>query len=139
MKKVISVMLILISVATGYAQADLQITVKGVRGVDGSVRVGLFNHKRDFLKKIADGRSMQLTADSATAIFRNLPPGDYGISVFHDRNNNGKMDTNRIGIPSEGFAFGNNAMGLFGPPSFDKAKITIKDAPQKQLLLLKYF
>ena len=43
-----------------------------------------------------------------------------------------------VGIPKEGFAFGNNAMGTFGPPTFDKAKITVKK-DEKQVIDLKYF
>jgi uncharacterized protein (DUF2141 family) len=45
-----------------------------------------------------------------------------------------------MGIPKEGFGFGNNAMGMFGPPSFDEAKVNIKDkSPAKQSVKLKYF
>ena len=44
-----------------------------------------------------------------------------------------------VGIPKEGFAFGNNAMGTFGPPSFDKAKVTLKSNTEKQLIEMKYF
>jgi uncharacterized protein (DUF2141 family) len=34
---------------------------------------------------------------------------------------NGKLDTNRLGIPTEGYGFSNNARNLFGPPSFAAA------------------
>ena len=35
--------------------------------------------------------------------------------------------------------FGNNALGSFGPPSFEKAKIKIADQDVKQDIKLKYF
>jgi uncharacterized protein (DUF2141 family) len=31
---------------------------------------------------------------------------------------NGKLDTNRLGIPREGYGFSNDAKGWLGPPSF---------------------
>ena len=30
-----------------------------------------------------------------------------------------------MGIPKEGYGFSNNAAGLFGPPSFDKATVQL--------------
>lgn len=123
----------------GMAQAPLHVTVKGIKYSEGEIRVGLFADERDFLKKIIAGKTVVAKGDSVTVAFENLPPGAYAVSVFHDRNWNGKLDTNVLGIPKEGFAFGNNAMGLFGPPSFDKAKVTIDTTPVRQVLNLKHF
>ena len=52
------------------------------------------------------------------------PPGDYALSVIHDENGNGRLDT-RLGIPREGFAFSNNPRIWFGPPSFTAARFTL--------------
>ena len=54
--------------------------------------------------------------------FENISPGDYAISVMHDANENNELDSNAFGIPKEGFGFSNDVMGMFGPPSFEKAK-----------------
>lgn len=123
----------------GMAQAPLHVTVKGIKYPEGEIRVGLFADERDFLKKALAGKTVAVNADSVTVAFENLAPGAYAVSIFHDRNRNGKLDTNALGIPKEGFAFGNNAMGLFGPPSFDKAKVTIDSMPVRQVLNLKHF
>jgi len=48
----------------------------------------------------------------------NLPPGKYALRYFHDKNMNGNLDTNKMGIPTEGYGFSNNAYGLFGPKPF---------------------
>ncbi len=53
----------------------------------------------------------------ATVLWENLPPGDYGVAAIHDENRNAKLDRNLIGIPKEGFGFGNNPhVGLSAPP-----------------------
>jgi uncharacterized protein (DUF2141 family) len=66
-----------------------------------------------------------------TVTIDSLPPGDYAFGIFHDENQNNEIDKNWMGIPSEGFAFSNNAMGSFGPPSYTQAKFTI---PEKSII-----
>lgn len=51
----------------------------------------------------------------------NVPPGKYAIAVFHDANEDGKINYNMVGIPVEGYGFSNNARKTFGPPSFSQA------------------
>jgi uncharacterized protein (DUF2141 family) len=101
--------------------------------------VAIFDNEKYFLKNPTHGKVVLVTAGSVTVTFDDISPGYYGISVFHDRNMNGKLDTNRVGIPVEGFAFGNNAMGLFGPPSFEKAKVHVERSAVRQSLKLRYF
>jgi uncharacterized protein (DUF2141 family) len=54
--------------------------------------------------------------------FLDIPPGTYALAVIHDENRNGQLDTNRLGIPKEGYGFSNDAKGFFGAPSFSAAK-----------------
>jgi uncharacterized protein (DUF2141 family) len=122
------------------AQGKLEVTVKNIKKAKGTIRVGLFTNEKDFLKKAAEGKVVKAnSAEEVTVVFENLKPGDYAISVIHDENENGELDKNIMGIPKEGFAFGNNAMGTFGPPSFEKAKITLGSTTDKQTISLKYF
>lgn len=140
MKKVIMLLTIIVA-ATGscYSQGNLEVTVENIRNTTGSIRVGLFDSEETFLEKAVVGKVVKATADKVTVIFENIKPGEYGLSVIHDENENGDIDSNAVGIPKEGFAFGNNAMGMFGPPSFEKAKVTIlKEKVVQQVLKLKY-
>ena len=50
----------------------------------------------------------------------NLRPGKYAVRYYHDENMNGKMETNLVGKPTEGYGFSNNVIGKFGPPPFEK-------------------
>lgn len=49
---------------------------------------------------------------------KNIQPGTYGLRFYHDENENGKLDANRFGIPSENYGFSNNATGVMGPPKY---------------------
>jgi uncharacterized protein (DUF2141 family) len=130
---------LLISVVAAVGQTRLEVTVTKIKEHKGSIRVGLFSNEKDFLKMAVTGKIVKADADQVTIVFENLKPGEYAMSVIHDENGNGELDSNSFGIPKEGFGFGNNVMGMFGPPSFDKAKIILKDQNSTQVIELKYF
>ena len=56
----------------------------------------------------------------------------YTAAIFHDVNNNGKLDKNLLGVPTEPYGFSNNARSKWGPPKYDTAKFQLN---QDQLLL----
>lgn len=69
--------------------------------------------------------SVKITKRLAEAVFENIPYGKYAISVYHDEDGDGELDTNFIGIPSEDVAASNGAKGSFGPPSFQEAAFDV--------------
>ncbi len=118
--------------------ASIEVNVTNIKSKKGFIRVGLFTNEKDFLKNAAEGKVVRISGEEVTVVFENLKAGDYALSVIHDENENGELDSNTFGIPKEGFAFGNNSMGTFGPPSFDKAKVEVREQPVKQVIKLKY-
>ena len=120
-------------------QGSIEVVVTNIKEMKGHIRVGLFDNDADFLEKAIAGKVVKVEGGTATVRFDNLTNGDYAVSVIHDENSNEELDTNFMGIPKEGFAFGNNAMGTFGPPSFDKAKVNVSDNAVQQKITLKYF
>jgi uncharacterized protein (DUF2141 family) len=122
-----------------YGQGTLEVTVDGIRETRGTIWIGLFTSETDFPHKATEGKIVEIRGNSVHVVFTNLRVGDYALSVFHDANQNGKLDKNSLGIPKEGFGFGNNAMGTFGPPSFNKAKVVIDNGGiAKQVIHVKY-
>lgn len=67
---------------------------------------------------------IDVAGGQSSVTFDNLPAGDYAMKAFHDVNGNGKMDTNPFGMPTEPYAFSNNAVGNFGPASWERAKFS---------------
>lgn len=53
------------------------------------------------------------------------PPGRYAVAVHHDANANGKMDSNFLGIPKEGYAVSNDARPKFRAPRFSEAEVSV--------------
>ena len=117
---------------------SLEVTVKNIKEAKGTIRVGLFDNEKDFLEKAVVGKVVKASGIEVTVLFENLKPGDYGLSVIHDENENGELDKNIVGMPKEGFAFGNNSMGMFGPPDFEKAVVHLNGQKVVQVISLKY-
>jgi uncharacterized protein (DUF2141 family) len=56
-----------------------------------------------------------------------LPAGEYAVQVLHDENDNGKLDTNFMGMPTEGYGFSNNPQ-VMRRAHFDEAKFPLGEA-----------
>ena len=125
-------LLILVCLMIGswtYAQqSDLIVEVSNISTTDGRMRASLFSKPDSYLKDAEwDADTIIYNQESVQILFKNLPAGEYAISVYHDQNNNGKLDANFMGIPSEPYAFSNNAPSRFGPAKYEDAKFTITD------------
>lgn len=139
MKNTILLSILLMSIIIpATAQHSLEVTVKNIKEAKGSIQVAVFNSEKEFLEKPFQGKIVKATGSEVTVVFEGLPAGDYAVSVIHDENGNGKLDRNFVGMPYEGFGFGNNAMGSFGPPDFSEAKVTIQDKNLKHEVSLRY-
>ncbi|MDZ4715385.1 MAG: DUF2141 domain-containing protein [Cytophagales bacterium] len=110
------------------AQNSIQVIIDEVKNDQGAIIVGIFSDQETFLKKPIIGKTVRAAAGQVVVLFDNVPAGEYAVSVIHDTNENGKLDSNFFGIPTEGFGFSNDAMGMFGPPSFDKARVAVSSS-----------
>ncbi|MBS1555461.1 MAG: DUF2141 domain-containing protein [Bacteroidetes bacterium] len=124
--KILSLFFLLALVETTQAQR-LVVRVENIKDDKGQIGVALYNTEVDFMKKQFAGKFAPAKKEGVEVVFENLPAGEYAISIMHDSNANGKIDTNFMGIPKEGYGFSNNVMGSFGPPSFEKAKFKLTD------------
>jgi uncharacterized protein (DUF2141 family) len=102
----------------------IRVEISGLRSDKGKVMCALFSSAGDFPKR-ADKAVMRsaatIASGHAVCEFSGIATGTYAVSVIHDENSNGRLDTNFIGIPREGVGASNNAKGHFGPPKFDAA------------------
>jgi uncharacterized protein (DUF2141 family) len=109
-----------------YGQHTVELTIRGIEKVQGSVLVAVYNSEESFMKKRIASKKVNVKGKEVTLVFEGISSGEYAISTFHDANGNNKLDTNFLGIPHEPYGFSNDARGSFGPPSFEKAKVKIE-------------
>jgi uncharacterized protein (DUF2141 family) len=118
----------LLLAASQAGAADLTIHVDDVKAAGGRIEVAVYNSAGAFLKTATGAAGTAASTDANTVVVKDLPAGDYAFAVFHDANSNGKLDKNLLGIPTEDYAFSNNALGRMGPPSFEQARFTLPAA-----------
>jgi uncharacterized protein (DUF2141 family) len=117
----------------------VDVTVTGVRNDAGHVRVAVCT-RHDFLQPFCEhNASVRARAGSVTVRVPNVPPGAYAVQAWHDENDNGKIDTNFLGIPREGIGFSRDAPFRFGPPSFSDAAFRLGPDGGAVALKLRYF
>lgn len=106
--------------------AVLTLTITDIKNTRGIMSVGLYNSENSYNQ---DGRIAgilaEVSGDKVVISYDGLPEGDYAIKLYHDVDSNGKMNTNLFGIPSEPYAFSNNAKGKMGPAPWVKSKFQI--------------
>lgn len=101
----------------------LTVRTGGLESAEGLVVCAVYDSADSFLgDRTVRGTRLPAEGSEAAWTIGELPPGDYAVSCYHDRNANGKLDRNAVGIPTEPYGFSNDARGSFGPPRFRKVR-----------------
>ncbi|RNC79618.1 MAG: DUF2141 domain-containing protein [Balneola sp.] len=114
-----------------------KLQIEGLKKAEGEIRIAMFNSKDSYTKDPI--HAVVITVDSTLVEWEvdGLPFGEYAIAVYHDKNENGKLDTNFLGIPKESYGFSNNARGRFGPASWDDAQFVVTKEEEIHLIKIK--
>jgi uncharacterized protein (DUF2141 family) len=92
--------------------ANLQVDVKDERRSNCQVYVAVYRHPRTWLsEKPFRFEKNEMKAGFGTVQVMNLPPGKYAILAYCDKNGNGKLDENLLGVPKEPYGFSNGKPG----------------------------
>lgn len=104
---------------------DLTVQLTDIRATTGLVTLALV----DAAGYAGRARPVQATGgpvagDTQTFVFAGVAPGRYAVMVTHDENGNGRLDTNMLGMPTEGYGFSNNPR-VMRKPTFDEAAFDV--------------
>lgn len=127
MNRLIAVAGIITLFASSAFAEDLHVTLSPVKGTEGQMFYALYNSEASF--KASDSAYQSGTAPvqmGKTEIdLTNITPGDYAFTAFQDLNNNGILDTDLFGRPTEPFGISNITGTLWSFPKWDDVKFTI--------------
>jgi len=114
-----------------FAEQDcpgIHVKILDIRNSIGTVACALFESPdgfpSEFLHSATNVMIIKIRKAQARCDFMDIPPGTYAMVVIHDENMNGKLDTNALGIPKEGYGFSKDAKKFLGTPSFSAASFT---------------
>lgn len=125
LSKWIIVLISFLAGANAYSQHKLTVTISNIQSNTGELYVGLFNDADKFPEKDKTYKYVIVQAMKGTvSVSFDVSDGSYAVSVFHDANENGLLDTNFLGAPTEYYGFSNNARSLFSAPTFRDCEIS---------------
>lgn len=111
--------------ASAGAAAALLVSVENITQEQGTLMIAIFRGEDAYKNNVpVSAASEKIEGDTVTASFT-LEPGEYGIKLYQDVNDDGKLNTGAFGIPTEPYGFSNNAPVRFGPPGWAAAMFEV--------------
>jgi len=95
---------------------NIKVVVENIKSTDGKIMIGIGDMKDMVNMK---GSMVEITGESVSSGFCDLPLGKTNVYVFHDANGNNNLDLGKNGIPLEGCAISEAVI------TEDEAEITI--------------
>ncbi len=105
---------------------SIKVTVSNIKSNEGTIEIGLYKSKENFLRKTYKAIRIKANKTGVHVLFENIEPGEYAISLYHDEDENKKLNT-FLKIPIEPYGVSNNAKGRFGPPQWENARFNVED------------
>lgn len=126
---VLSAVLLLVNLHTiAFAQSScngIHVKILDIKNSTGMIACALFKSPEGFpveyLRFATNIMAIKVRDKQARCDFQDIAPGMYALVVAHDENMNGKLDTNWLGVPTEGYGFSNDVKVWLSAPSFSAA------------------
>jgi len=129
----------LVAIAGSGPSPSINVEFAGVRSERGMLHLCLTKNPSHFPACDGDADAVKATvrASAREVNLAVVEEGNYALSVIHDENGNGRLDTT-LGIPKEGFGFSRNPPIGFGPPSFERVRFHAEAGASRQVVRLRY-
>lgn len=138
----ISLLFPLLSLLAGISRPPrepLALTVTNLKDTRSPIVVGVFRKDDPFTKKTFKNYTLDPAGAAAPTLFIDgLPYGEYAIALFQDRNGDGKLNTNLLGIPKEPYGFSNNVRPRLSAPKYQQCRFTYSEHDNHLYLQLLY-
>ena len=76
---------------------------------------------------------VSINSGVASCEFKDIAAGTYAVSVFHDENDNKKLDKNFVGMPLEGYGVSNNIRHMMSAPEFKESSFQVNGEVDKNI------
>lgn len=123
------------------AKASVELSLSSSAAAEGSIRLAVFDCPRAFARDESRfGEVLSLSEGSSPSIRLRLPPlaaGTYAIAVYHDLNNNGRLDRNMFGIPTEPYGFSKEPANKWQKPTWEDIATPITPSTKQLSIALK--
>ena len=136
MKKIIYTLCFILAASVAEA-AIIIINISAIQPIAGQLSMALdtqHTYDKDNKSDSFFTARKTVSADTQQMIIKDVSPGRYAISIFHDANDNSVLDSNLFGVPTEAYGFSNNIVGHFGKPNFEQTSFVVGSGQQTVVL-----
>ena len=112
------------------ATGAVDVQVVGARNENGKVLIAVYDSDSTFNNRQLATLKKAVPVSNGKASWQielSRLPKEFAVAAFHDENNDGQLNRNPLGIPSESYGFSRDARGLTGPPSYKQAAMKRPD------------
>jgi uncharacterized protein (DUF2141 family) len=103
------------------ANAQLQIKISGLIHVPSKVYVAVYNSAENFLtEQRFRSYVLEVQGTDQQWLVKDLPDGEYAVSVYQDLNGNARLDRGVFRQPTEPFGFSKAKHPFFKAPDFQQ-------------------
>jgi len=116
----------------------LTVQIENIQTQEGKLAIAIFDSAEEFPDATYAVQKVMHEVDDTkmTSVqFQNLPAGTYSVAIYHDVNNNGKLDTNWLGIPKEPYGFSGDFSSKWSKPTFEETQFDFQTNKTIQIAL----
>lgn len=136
----LSVLMMLTPADTFPATGVMELCVVNIKKESGRVWVGIYRSQEEFLDR-EKARLVEMKVDKAGKLVIPIEDLDYGteyaFAIFHDEDDDGELNLNWLGLPSEPWAFSGEPKTRLRLPRFDEVKFCFKHGKESQTIRLR--
>lgn len=116
---------------------DLVINLENIKTSEGMIWLALYDSEEDLFvkdKSILKGVKLEETGDltgTLTIKMDQIMFGTYALAIYHDIDNDGKLDQNLLGIPTEPYAFARKPKSKWRAPRYDELTFNFSESDQE--------
>lgn len=115
-------------------ETKLTVEIDNIEKVKGNVIINIYKDEEEFkeIKAASYAYFFPVTEKDMVQTLK-LPFGTYSLQVFHDENENKKIDMDKNNHPVEKFGYSNNFLGKYGSKPPYKKTLLLLDKPEKKI------
>lgn len=116
---------------------ELTVRITDIRATKGALLVSVVKSEAGWKNQEKPVAAEKHAVDGKEAVLKfDLPAGSYAVQVLHDENDNGELDFNAVGMPTEGYGFSNNPQ-VMRRAEFSEAKFDVTEAASSIVVQLR--
>ena len=126
MKPLFFALLAIISIGGIHAQESspensIEVILENFSNDQGAALIALYDQEGFMTQNRIQEHKLTIENGVAKVVLTDIAPGVYSIMALHDKNGNGRMDSDVQGMPLEDWASTGGTL-IMGPPTFEETK-----------------